>query len=121
MTSQDRNPGGVCNEPNGLGAQFSCAGSVCPGNYHTYEVVIDRSVSPERMNFYVDRRLHRRITQTQLGQTVWAQTVHQGFYLVLNVAMGGAFPDAIAGRKTPTSATVAGQSMRVDYVAVWTT
>jgi hypothetical protein len=46
-------------------------------------------------------------------------TSHAGYFLILDVAIGGGFPDAIAGKPTPTSATVPGQSMVVDYVSVW--
>ncbi|KAI5364837.1 Putative glycoside hydrolase family 16, concanavalin A-like lectin/glucanase domain superfamily [Septoria linicola] len=116
----DVNPGGICNESDGLGGTYSCSGSRCPGNYHIYEMVIDRSVSPERITFYVDRRAVRRVTATQLG-SVWNKTVNSGFYLILNVAMGGAYPDAVAGFKTPTTSTVSGREMAVDYVAVWST
>lgn len=45
---------------------------------------------------------------------------HAGYFLLLNLPIGGAFPDAVAGFTTPTSATVPGCSMLVDYVAVWT-
>lgn len=116
----DTNPGGICNEPNGLGKTYKCVGSRCPGNYHIYEMVIDRSVSPETVKFYVDRQFKRTVSQTQLG-SVWDQTVNSGFYLILNVAMGGAYPNAAAGYTTPTSSTVSGQNMAVDYVAVWST
>jgi hypothetical protein len=46
-------------------------------------------------------------------------TNHAGYFILLNVAMGGAFPDALAG-PTPTASTVSGVPMRVDYVAVYT-
>lgn len=115
----DKNPGGVCNEPNGLGATANCRGSRCPGNYHIYEMIIDRSVKPERINFFIDRTFHRSILSTAVGQTVWDQAVNSGFSLIINVAMGGSFPNAIAGQSTPTSSTVSGRAMSVDYVAVW--
>ncbi|EGP84896.1 unnamed protein product [Zymoseptoria tritici ST99CH_3D7] len=115
------NPGGPCNEPNGLGAATSCQGSSCLGNFHIYEIVIDRTVSPERLNFWVDRVLHRTLTQSQLGATTWKNTIQKGFYVILNVAIGGSFPNAVAGRGTPNSSTVGGRAMEVDYVAVWST
>ncbi|EME42935.1 glycoside hydrolase family 16 protein [Dothistroma septosporum NZE10] len=117
----DVNPGGKCNEPNGLGQTSSCTNSRCPGNFHIYEVVIDRTTSPEQLKFWVDRSLRKTITANDLGSTVWANTIHKGFYLVLNVAMGGSYPNAVAGTTTPTSNTVSGMPMSVDYVAVWST
>jgi hypothetical protein len=47
-------------------------------------------------------------------------TSHQGYFILLNVAMGGAFPNGGAGRATPTPQTTPGRSIAVDYVAVWT-
>ncbi|CAK4018313.1 glycoside hydrolase family 16 [Lecanosticta acicola] len=117
----DVNPGGKCDETTGLSVQATCQGSTCSGNFHIYEVVIDRTTSPESVKYWLDRQLVHTITATDLGATVWNQTFHQGFYLILNVAMGGGYPNAVAGTTTPTSATVGGYQMAVDYVAVWTT
>jgi hypothetical protein len=47
-------------------------------------------------------------------------TNHAGYFILLNVAMGGAFPNGVAGVGTPTASTASGVPMRVDYVAVWT-
>ena len=69
----------------------------------------------------VDNRVAQRVTATQLGQTTWSQTVDQGFYLVMNLAMGGAFPNAVAGKTTPTSNTISGAAMHCDYIAVYST
>ncbi len=46
-------------------------------------------------------------------------TNHPGYFLLLNVAMGGSFPNAVAGYTTPTASTVSGRPMVVDYVAVY--
>jgi hypothetical protein len=46
-------------------------------------------------------------------------TGHSGYFLLLNVAMGGGFPNGVAGFGTPTGDTVSGRPMVVDYVAVW--
>ena len=46
-------------------------------------------------------------------------TSHAGYFILLNVAMGGGFPNGVAGIGTPTAATVPGRPMLVDYVAVW--
>lgn len=73
------------------------------------------------MRYWLDRQLVHTISANDLGSAVWNQTFHQGFYIILNVAMGGGYPNAVAGKTTPTSATVGGYQMAVDYVAVWTT
>ncbi|KXT09028.1 hypothetical protein AC579_10181 [Pseudocercospora musae] len=117
----DKNPGGACNEPSGIGNQASCSGSRCPGNYHIYEMVIDRTTSPESIKFWLDRNLKYTIKSSQFTSTIWNQSVNRGFYLVLNVAMGGAYPNAVYGQTTPIASTVSGKQMAVDYVAVWST
>ena len=55
--------------------------------------------------------------------SAWEAAAGSAKMLLLNVAVGGAFPDAVAGFRTPTNATVGGlgASMEVDYVAVWKT
>ena len=46
---------------------------------------------------------------------------HESKFLLVNVAVGGAFPDALAGRRTPDSRTRggAGAALEVEYVAVY--
>jgi hypothetical protein len=48
----------------------------------------------------------------------WADATDHGHFILLNLAMGGAFPNAIAGFNTPTDATEPGGSLVVDYVSV---
>lgn len=116
-----QNPGGVCNEPSGLNAARACPGSSCQGNWHTYTLDVDRSSAPERLTWSVDGSTTYSITQTALGNdTAWNEIVHAGHFILLNVAMGGGFPNALSnGVYTPTANTVSGAEMRVDYVGVW--
>jgi beta-glucanase (GH16 family) len=114
------NPGGPCDESTGLGNSTACPGSPCQGNFHTYRFEWDASVSPDQLRWYVDGQEFHRVTEDQLDATTWTNmTGHGGYFLLLNVAIGGAFPNALAG-STPTPATVPGTPMIVDYVAVWT-
>ncbi|MDT0443053.1 glycoside hydrolase family 16 protein [Streptomyces johnsoniae] len=114
-------PGGPCNENNGLGASRACPGSTCQSAFHTYSFEWDRSASPNQLRWYVDGQLYHSVSQNQLDATTWSNmTDHAGYFILLNVAMGGAFPDGVAGHATPTAATVPGRPMLVDYVAVWT-
>jgi beta-glucanase (GH16 family) len=114
-------PGGPCNETNGLGANRACPGSSCQSAFHTYRFEWDASTSPQQLRWYVDGQQFHSVTQSQVGNDTWNQmTSHAGYFLLLNVAMGGAFPNGVAGTGTPTSATVSGRPMVVDYVAVWT-
>ncbi|MEU8110157.1 glycoside hydrolase family 16 protein [Nonomuraea muscovyensis] len=114
------NPGGPCNETNGLGASRACPGSTCQSAFHTYRFEWDRSVSPNQLRWYVDGQQFHSLNQSQFDATTWTDmTGHAGYFLLLNVAMGGAFPNGVAGFGTPTAATVPGRPMVVDYVAVW--
>ncbi|WP_062428704.1 glycoside hydrolase family 16 protein [Herbidospora daliensis] len=114
------NPGGPCNETNGLGASRACPNSSCQSAFHTYRLEWDRSVSPNQIRWYVDGIQFFSVNQAQFDSTTWSNmTSHNGYFLLLNVAIGGAFPNGVAGYSTPTSSTVSGKPMLVDYVAVW--
>ncbi|GIH44870.1 Beta-glucanase, GH16 family [Microbispora rosea] len=114
------NPGGACSETNGIGASRACPGSTCQSAFHTYRFEWDRSVTPNQLRWYVDGQQFHSISQSQLDATTWSNmTSHAGYFLLLNVAIGGGFPNGVAGFSTPTSATVSGRPMVVDYVAVW--
>ncbi|NES16965.1 MULTISPECIES: carbohydrate-binding protein [Micromonospora] len=113
-------PGGPCNEFNGLGNTRACPGSTCQSAFHTYRTEWDASVSPQQLRWYVDGQLFHTVSQTQVGEPYWSQmTGHGGYFLLLNVAMGGSFPNGVAGYTTPTASTVSGRPMLVDYVAVY--
>ncbi|MGS2618035.1 carbohydrate-binding protein [Micromonospora sp. LZ34] len=113
-------PGGPCDEFNGIGASRACPGSTCQSAFHTYRFEWDASVSPQQLRWYVDGQLYHTVSQSRVGEPYWSQmTSHAGYFLLLNVAMGGAFPNGVAGGATPTAATVPGRPMLVDYVAVY--
>lgn len=82
---------------------------------------MDRSVSPEILEFSVDGQVSFRISEQEVGASTWRQAVHHGHFIVANVAMGGAMPNAVSGTVTPGSATEPGKPMIIDYIAVWTT
>ncbi|RSN12704.1 1,3-beta-glucanase [Nonomuraea sp. WAC 01424] len=114
------NPGGPCNETTGLGASRACPGSACQSAFHTYRFEWDRAATPNQLRWYVDGQQFHSVSQGQLDAATWdAMTGHGGYFLLLNLAMGGAFPNALAGTGTPTAATVPGHPLLVDYVAVW--
>src|SRR5262249_54967159 len=60
-------------------------------------------------------------SQNQVDAGTWNNmTGHAGYFILLNVAMGGSFPNGVAGTGTPTAATANAVPMVVDYVAAWT-
>jgi beta-glucanase (GH16 family) len=113
--------GGPCNEKNGLGASRACPGTSCQAGFHTYRFEWDRTATPNVLRWYVDGQQYHSVSQNQVTEPYWTQmTSHAGYFILLNVAMGGAFPDGVGGKVTPTAATVSGRPMLVDYVAVYT-
>jgi hypothetical protein len=113
------NPDGPCHETTGLGNSVACPNSTCQSGFHTYSMEWDRSVSPEAIRFYVDGVNYHTVTAAQMDATTWANATNHGYFLILNVAMGGGFPAAFGGG--PTSATQPGHPMVVDYVQVLST
>jgi hypothetical protein len=78
---------------------------------------LDRSVSPEQIRWYLDGSNFFTVTANQVDATTWNNATHHGFFMILNVAVGGSFPAAFGGG--PTGATQSGVPMVVDYVAAY--
>ena len=110
-------PGGPCNEPTGIGSgQRACSG--CQTGFHTYTEIIDRSISPEQIRWYLDGNNYFTVNANQVDAATWSSAVDHAFYVIFDLAMGGGFPAAFGGG--PTSSTQSGASMIVDYVRVYT-
>ena len=58
------------------------------------------------------------VRESQVGVAAWNAAVHHGFYLRLDLAIGGSLPNAIAGVTTPTADTTSGGVLSVDSVTV---
>jgi hypothetical protein len=110
------NPGGPCNETTGIGNSVACPDSTCQSGFHTYSMEWDRSVSPEAIRFSVDGVNYHTVTANQVDATTWTNATNHGYFVILNVAMGGAFPDAFGGGLDGD--TQPGRPMVVDYVQV---
>jgi beta-glucanase (GH16 family) len=105
-------PGGPCNETTGIGSgAHACTG--CQTGYHTYRIEFDRSVSPEQLRWYLDGANYFTVNASQVDATTWANATNHGFFIILNLAMGGGWPG------NPTASTTPGVPMNVDYVRVF--
>jgi hypothetical protein len=113
------NPGGPCNETTGIGNNRPCPNTTCQSGFHTYTFEWDTSVTPNQLRWYVDGVQYHSVNQNQVDATTWSNMTSHGYFMLLNVSIGGAFPDALGG-PTPTAATEPGHPMNVDYVGVWT-
>jgi hypothetical protein len=110
-------PDGPCGEYNGRTSGLaSCVG--CQTGYHEYSQIIDRTKTDEEVRFYLDGKQTWVVRESQVGVAAWAAAIHHGFYLHLDLAIGGSLPNAIAGGTTPTADTTSGGSLSVDSVTV---
>jgi len=109
-------PGGPCNENSGIGSgQTACLG--CQTDFHTYRVEFDKSASPQQIRWYLDGMNYFTLYSTQVDQMTWDNATDHGFFIILDVAMGGGFPAAFGGG--PTDSTVSGIPMLIDYIRVY--
>lgn len=113
------NPGGPCFETDGRVGSRECPGSACQGNYHEYTFEVDRTAELEAIRWFVDGQLFWQVVSTDLPADVWSQAVHSPHFVLLNLAIGGAFPNNNYGSGTPLPATTSGGSLFADYVAVF--
>ncbi|MGP3977118.1 glycoside hydrolase family 16 protein [Streptomyces sp. 8N114] len=111
------NPGGPCNETTGIGNSANCGGT-CQGGFHDYALELDRTGSAEELRWYQDGQLFHTVRESDVDAATWKNATDHGHFILLNLAMGGAFPDKVAGHATPTDATASGGSLLVDHVAV---
>ncbi|HEV7627543.1 MAG TPA: glycoside hydrolase family 16 protein [Streptomyces sp.] len=114
------NPGGPCNETTGIGKARECAGD-CKADFHEYALELDRSGGTEELRWFVDGEQFHSVKETDMDARTWTDATGHGHFVLLNLAMGGAFPDGVAGTRTPTAATESGHSLSVDYVSVEST
>jgi beta-glucanase (GH16 family) len=110
-------PGGPCNETVGIGSgERLCAG--CQTGFHTYRMELDMSVQPNQIRWFLDGTNYFTVSANQVDATTWNNATNHGFFVILNVAMGGGFPAAFGGG--PFASTASGAPMVVDYVRVFT-
>jgi len=112
-------PGGPCREPSGLTSGLRpCPG--CQAGYDTYSVIVNRTrAGNESITWYLDGRAYHTVTETQVGARTWQAAVDHGFFLILDVAIGGGYPDGACGCTTPTASASSGAAMLVRSVAVY--
>ena len=114
-------PGGPCNEPNGIGSGLrACSG--CQSGYHTYTMILNRTnTSAESITFYLDGSAYFTATEAQVGTATWQAAFDHNLSIILDLAMGGGYPNGVCNCTTPTSSTASGGTMSVAYVAAYST
>ena len=74
------------------------------------------------MSWFIDGRRRWTLTASQVNdREAWEALAGGKKTLLLNIAVGGGYPNAVAGVMTPTNATRGGEgaSIEVDYVAAY--
>ncbi|MBI3242450.1 MAG: family 16 glycosylhydrolase [Chloroflexi bacterium] len=107
------NPGGPCNETTGISASDSGFSPPLQAGFHTYRFEWDKSISPNQFRWYVDGVQRHTVNANQVDATTWNNAANHGFFVILNVAMGGGWPG------NPTASTASGGTMLVDYVRIY--
>lgn len=110
---------GQCTETDGKGGSTVPTGTIPQGNFHKYTLEVDRSGTIESVRWFYDDALYWQVTTDDLTADIWEQTIHTEYFILLNLAIGGAMPNNKSGKTTPTEATASTGTMTVDYVAVY--
>ena len=111
-------PGGPCNETTGLGSGERRLPRLPDRLPHLRRGVGPQHRRRSRSAWYLDGANFFTVNANQVDATTWNNATHHGFFIILNVAIGGGFPAAFGGG--PTASTASGVPMLVDYVAVYT-
>jgi len=114
-------PGGPCNEPDGIGSGLTGCGG-CQTGYHTYTMILNRTnTSNESITFYLDGNQYFSVSEGQVGTSTWQAAFDHNLSIIFDLAMGGGYPDGVCGCTAPSSSTTSGGTMSVAYVAAYTT
>ena len=114
-------PGGPCNENDGLGGNMTGpANQPLQGHFHTYTFEVDRtSATAGRLRWFLNGAQYHEVRQEEVEATAWNNAVNVPHFLLLNLAIGGSFPNKVLNSTTPLAETTSGGVYRADYVAVY--
>lgn len=111
-------PGGPCNEPTGIGSGLLPVAR-SETHFQRYSVLVDRRVpGQERIEWFVNNHEVFSVNESQIPRTTWRQAVDHGFSIIFDLAMGGGYPDGVAGKTTPTASTSSGSRLEVRSLSV---
>ncbi len=109
---------GPCHEHTGLSSGMRpCPG--CQAGYQRYSVIVDRrSPRDEQIRWYLDGRQFFSVSERRVGAAAWNVAVNHGYSIILDLAIGGTFPDAMCRCTSPTAQTTSAGTMSVREVQV---
>lgn len=110
---------GPCDQPTGLGTGLlPCPG--CQKKYNVYSIVIDRRYpSDEQIRWYLNNHEFFSVSERNIGAAAWTEAVDHGFIIILDLAMGGGYPDGKCNCITPADQTTSNGTMSVRDLAVY--
>jgi Ricin-type beta-trefoil lectin domain/Glycosyl hydrolases family 16 len=114
------NPGGPCDEPNGIGSGLRpCPG--CQNGFHTYTMILNRTdPANETITFYLDGNQYFQVREGQIGAAAWQAAYDHNLSIVFDLAIGGTYPQGVCHCTAPASTTRSGRTMSIAYVAAYT-
>ena len=84
---------GPCHEGTGLTSQLPPCPD-CQSSYNTYSLVIDRrNAADESVTWYINGNDYFTVHESQVGAAAWAEAIDHSFAIILDVALGGGFPE----------------------------
>lgn len=108
--------GGDCNESTGLGGNKQNISPSLQSAFHVYRMELDNSAN--QIRWYIDGAQYWQVSSSAVSAATWQAATNHGFFIILDLAIGGGFPAAFGGG--PTSSTASGSPFIIDYVAVYT-
>ena len=109
---------GPCREGYGLGSgRLPCPG--CQTGFHTYSVIIDRrNEADQQISWYFDGRKFFSVSEDTVGKKAWTRAIDHGLTIILDVAVGGSYPDIVCQCVSPNARTSSGGTMTVRNLGV---
>lgn len=110
---------GPCHESTGVSSGFRPCPD-CQNGYHTYSVLIDRrDAGNEQVAWYLDGREYFSVSEGKVGAAAWTPAIDHGMSIILDVGIGGRYPDGRCGCDAAIQATP-GAAMSIAGVSVFT-
>ena len=111
---------GPCHESTGLTSQLRPCPD-CQSTYNTYSLVIDRRDAADKWaSSSWENPTSFTVHESQVSAPRVDPAIDHRFSIVLDVAVGGGFPNVHCHCTSPLPATTSGAPMGVDYVSVYT-
>jgi hypothetical protein len=82
-------------------------------------VVVDRRhPSAEQIRWYLNNRVFFSVSESSVGTAAWTKAVDHGFIIILDLGIGGQYPEGKCGCTAPNDQTTSGGTMSVRDLAV---